>query len=199
MRGGAGKPVALQQDCGGKIHDARRDGVDGGAVAAIPCGDGQLNHQVHQLLLQVDKLGGQRCGQIVGQSVLPPDLQHQPGRRGVLFGEDGRRSRRGHDAVGAGSCCVDHLALQRQEPAPGAHPGLPKQRGAGAERVVQRAVGQSDGLTDRPDGRRGRTRCHDERLDGVEHDVGVVDAGPGHGLTVTEQLLFYPRGAVDVW
>lgn len=97
----------------------------------------------------------------------------------MLLGEDRRRVGSGHHRLDAGvpaqrrECRVDQGVLRPEKAAPRAAPGPRQQPGPRPERVIQRAVGDADGRTDRANGHRGGTRGDGQRLGGVEHRLRV--------------------------
>ncbi|AMD56182.1 hypothetical protein ATO49_28030 [Mycolicibacterium fortuitum subsp. fortuitum DSM 46621 = ATCC 6841 = JCM 6387] len=147
----------MQQNCGGQVHDARRHGVHGRPVAPVPRIHREFDHQVHQLFLQLLHLLGQLGRQIMTQQLVAADLKQQPRRGRVAFGEDHRSLGGCGDRVGTVGRLLDQLALQGQEPPPGPEPHLAEQTGPGAERVIERAVGQPDGVAEGTDGHRCRS------------------------------------------
>src|SRR5206468_8871079 len=173
------------------------DRVDGGRVFAVPEVDREPNHQADQQSMQIAEFCGDTLRRVRGDQLLGGYRpQHFRGVR-VTLGEyhrrigGGRHRSDGRLRAGRRQGLIDQGILQVEEPSPCAQPGAADQARPRPERVVERAVGDTDGGPDRPDSDRGGPGCHGQRLDRVQNLVRLVDAWSGHPATITERLLYY--------
>lgn len=132
--------------------------------------------------------------------------EQEPPRRRVV--EDELRGRvRGCDhgvsgrlrGVAAGEGGLHHVPLQVEESTGGAEPGPPDQPRAGAERVVDRAIGDAGQVRQSAHRDRGGAGLRRQALGCIEQLVEAVDPRARHAPTVTERPLLYPGWWPNWW
>ena len=180
--------TAAEQQRGGDLDHAVPDDLDSCAVGAAPQRSGQPHEQIGQLLVKVLQIRCEALGEFGCAEELCPVHREQelPGGR-VVRGEPGGRIRCGDHGINRSrgplvgvEGGLHQVALHCEKAAGRPEPDLPHQARAGAEGVVDGAVGDRGQLRDSAHCHRRRSRVHRKTLGGVQQSIGVVNARAGH-------------------